>query len=652
MIFLLLFLFSDSLDQSEVVDYRGKKIVFIVDSSLVYIYGEAEATFGKLNIWADTLSYYLKDKFLKANGAVRFNDGSDDILAERMTYDVETKKATAYKVKTTVEKGWVYGERARYLDGKVLKIKNGYFTTCELDPPHYWFYSPYMRVNIDESVVAEPVILLVRGVPLFFIPFWFQPLKKERCSGFITPSFGSSSYGGKYIEDMGWYQTLGPHADATIAIDYYTKQGVKSHIDGRWQLFPYGDGTLTGSYIKEREKGKERWTLKLGNRSRIPGDISVNLYSDIASDNEYSADYKPGEVEKLLKDLSYGGNVSWRSFGFGIYGVMDYREDVRMETVRKKWPSLNITFPHFKWGIISLKGSSKYIRDESEHWASGIRSDANMGFNLSVFTINFGFSGMSDYYEREEIFVKHWSSRVSMKTRLYGLSLFGIGPIDRFRHVLTPSVSIGYAPEPDSYAVTTLSGFSLPRGSKSLGLSLSNLFQCKMGEKEYNFASLSLSSSYKPEEERFSSISISGNMWFGKNLSLNSSTSYDLYERKFGDKNVNIKFDYKTVFGDKPMDIDIKHRVRFTEDQRIQQTDMTLKFHITPKWRANLTTHYDFEEESVTRSSFSLTRNLHCWELSMGFNRFGSNWDYSVKLDLRKLPEIKVERSTFRTLFP
>jgi lipopolysaccharide assembly outer membrane protein LptD (OstA) len=650
--FLLILLFSNSSESSEIVEYRGNKILFKVDSSLVCIYGEAEAEYGKLHVWADTLHYYLEDKFLDARGEVRFNDGSNIILAKRMTYDVEKKIGTAYKAKTEVENGWFYGEKIRYFEGKILKINNGYYTTCELDPPHYWFYSPNMRVNIGKDLVAEPVVLLVREIPLFVIPFYFQSLKKERSSGLITPSFGSSSHAGNYIEDIGWYQTLSPYADVTLSMDYYTQRGTKSHIGGRWKLFPYGDGTLYGSYIDERETNKKRWSLNLNNRSKLPGDINVNFYSDVASDNEYFSDYETGEVEKLIKDLSYGGNVSTRLFGTGIYGVLDYRENVSTGILRKKWPSINVTFPRMNFGMIHLRGASKYIRDETEHWGAGINGSADVGFNLLVFDLNTEFSSKGDYYEREDVFIKHWSSSFTIKTRLYGLSLFPLGPISKFRHIMTPSVSFRYAPEPDSFEVTSLPGFSRPSGRKSLGISLNNLFQCKIGEEKHDFASLSLSSSYRPKTDRFSAISISGNFWIGKLFKQTYSTSYDLYTEKLGNKYVTTKFGYGASFEGKPLNIDLSHRINFTQDKKIQQADVGVGMYVTPGWKVNLNTHYDFEERKITSSRLGLIRDLHCWELTMSFNTFGENWDYNIKLQIKNLQEVKLERSTIRTLLP
>ena len=169
MIFPLFLLLFSNTDLSSVIYYSGDRIHFKIDSSLVKIYGNAEAKYGNLSVSSDTIFYNLDRKFLTAKGGVLFNDGSSDTRAEMMTYDINRGIGDAFNAKTDAENGWFFGKRIRYFEDNVLRIKNGYYTTCELDPPHFWFYSPKMKINIDESLVAEPVLLLVQDLSLIHI---------------------------------------------------------------------------------------------------------------------------------------------------------------------------------------------------------------------------------------------------------------------------------------------------------------------------------------------------------------------------------------------------------------------------------------------------------------------------------------------------
>jgi len=653
LLFVFLFSSTDS-DPSTIVHYSGNKIFFKVDSSIVQIYGDGKASYGKLSITADTILYNLEEKFLNAKGNVLFNDGSSDIKAKAMSYDVDRKIGDAYNAKTDAENGWFFGERIRYFDGDVLKIKNGYYTTCELDPPHFWFYSPKMRINIDESLVAEPVFLLVQDIPVFFMPFYFQSIKKKRSSGLLRPDFGTSSYGGNYIKRIGWYQTLGDHADVTLYLNYYTRSGFRFEIsNGRWNLLPYSEGHVGGKYIKERESGEERWSLLADTRSRLPGNINLNVDTRVESDNDFVMDYEPGEVERILqKEVNY--NLYWNGeiLGTKTDVVLDYRENLTNDNLYKRWPSLNMTFPRLGLGDINITSHYKFTRDESNHWASGFSEKSSLNFDFSVFNIGMNLYGQSDYYENEDVMINYWKTETTVKTRIYGLSFLGIPPITKFRHIITPSFSFSYAPDPANYDGSGISGFSVPTGVKSLNISLDNLFQCKIGERKYDFATLRFSSNYNPQSDRFSPISINGSFWLENILNQDYFTSYDLYSGEFGNKKVNTHLEYRTRFGQKPLDFDLTHSINFTETQRIQQADMSVGFNPTPKWEFGITTHYDFERNKVTNTRINIERDLHCWELMLSVNTFGDNWDYSLRIGLRDIPELKIGRETLGGLMP
>jgi len=129
-------------------------------------------------------------------------------------------------------------------------------------------------------------------------------------------------------------------------------------------------------------------------------------------------------------------------------------------------------------------------------------------------------------------------------------------------------------------------------------------------------------------------------------------TSYDLYSGEFGNKKVNTHLEYRTRFGQKPLDFDLTHSINFTETQRIQQADMSVGFYPTPKWGFGITTHYDFERNKVTNTRINLKRDLHCWELMLSVNTFGDNWDYSLRIWLKDIPELKIGRETLGGFMP
>ncbi|MBC7913944.1 MAG: LPS-assembly protein LptD, partial [Pyrinomonadaceae bacterium] len=69
-------------------------------------------------------------------------------------------------------------------------------------------------------------------------------------------------------------------------------------------------------------------------------------------------------------------------------------------------------------------------------------------------------------------------------------------------------------------------------------------------------------------------------------------------------------------------------------------------FSVTPKWKVTYTSGWDFKENDFTTTSFSINRDLHCWDLAMSWVPFGQFKSYSVDLRVRAsiLQDLKLSR--------
>jgi hypothetical protein len=60
-----------------------------------------------------------------------------------------------------------------------------------------------------------------------------------------------------------------------------------------------------------------------------------------------------------------------------------------------------------------------------------------------------------------------------------------------------------------------------------------------------------------------------------------------------------------------------------------------IQFRITPEWQASTSMGYDFISKDITPTRFSITRALHCWDLSFEWNPFGEFQYYMFRLTVR-----------------
>lgn len=58
-------------------------------------------------------------------------------------------------------------------------------------------------------------------------------------------------------------------------------------------------------------------------------------------------------------------------------------------------------------------------------------------------------------------------------------------------------------------------------------------------------------------------------------------------------------------------------------------------FSLTPKWKFGYSTGYDFQQKEVTATSFNISRDLHCWEMTFSCIPFGTHQSYNFQINVR-----------------
>ena len=56
---------------------------------------------------------------------------------------------------------------------------------------------------------------------------------------------------------------------------------------------------------------------------------------------------------------------------------------------------------------------------------------------------------------------------------------------------------------------------------------------------------------------------------------------------------------------------------------------------LTPKWKVTFQSGYDIKNKEVTSTSFSVTRDLHCWEMTFNCMPFGQHQSYNFEIHVR-----------------
>ena len=69
---------------------------------------------------------------------------------------------------------FVHGEAVKKVDENVTFVKRGFFTTCNLDDPHFAFRANKLKVINKKLAISGPAHPEFEGVPITCLPaIWF-----------------------------------------------------------------------------------------------------------------------------------------------------------------------------------------------------------------------------------------------------------------------------------------------------------------------------------------------------------------------------------------------------------------------------------------------------------------------------------------------
>lgn len=70
-------------------------------------------------------------------------------------------------------------------------------------------------------------------------------------------------------------------------------------------------------------------------------------------------------------------------------------------------------------------------------------------------------------------------------------------------------------------------------------------------------------------------------------------------------------------------------------------------FNVTPKWKIQFNSGYEFKQKEIALTRFAIYRDLHCWDISMGWVPFGRQPGYNVTIRAKAsiLQDLKLTKS-------
>jgi len=660
--FLCLELLQDTTlsDTVDIVYYEAKKIIYDLEKSLIILQDSSQITYKDIILTSDSAYYYIDENALEAFGNCDLRQMDDSIRGNYLKYNIENRKALMTNGKTQIEKGFLEGKEIYWIDEHTLNAYVGKYTTCSDSPPHYYFYSPKMKIYLGDMVIARPIVLYIEGLPVIAAPFWFVPISSKRKSGLLPFRIGNSRQFGKFIRDFAYYFVISDYADITIQIDAMEKKGIMPHLEAVWDFAPFTKGTIYGSYIKESDTKRERYSIE-GRSNSEYFLFGSNFNCDIkyVSDNNYQQSYAETTFFWLEKEITSQATISRDIAGFRNTVVYERREDfidTITSTVREKAPFYTLSSPSKTlFSLISYSLSGHFARDRSktplgasEVIGANLHTSPTMQQNvLGLFTISPKLDLDLAGYNEDTVGNKNqvrfgYSFSATASTNLYRIFDIELLGIHGVLHKVSPRISYSHTPDFNFGRFPSVGG--IPQFSKRNYLSLGVVqeFETKIGEKreKKRVARISLNGGYNLITDSLSSIGFSSDFPYNPfpkpityfSTQINGSINPYTKDYTYNISNATtIKNDFFSLSLNQSYARGGIYQIWFSG-----------KIKPTRNWEVSYSARYDWQTKRLVDYSFGLNRDLHCWEAVFSFTQLGETWRYDFKVRIKEIPEVTI----------
>ncbi|HEU4574685.1 MAG TPA: putative LPS assembly protein LptD [Chitinophagaceae bacterium] len=300
---------NDSLEAPVKYEAQDSAVVMIQDKKIL-LYGKTQTDYQNVTLTAPKVELNQQTQIMTAIGSfdssgeilerAHFKDGDQEFQSDSIRFNFKTKKGLTKNTYTQQGELFVQGRDIKKVDENTVYIKEGIFTTCDYDVPHFAFKANKMKVINKKLAVSGPAHPEFEGVPIpIYLPFGFYPLSQGRHSGLLPVQFTSNQQFGLGLEGIGYYKVLSDYWD----------------VETRANVYSYGGWTLNiRPTYRKRYRYSGSFNLAIQNtKYNFKGD------PDYSKNRSYNITWTHAVDSKAHPGTSFSASVNAGSTKYGRY---------------------------------------------------------------------------------------------------------------------------------------------------------------------------------------------------------------------------------------------------------------------------------------------------------------------------------------------
>jgi lipopolysaccharide assembly outer membrane protein LptD (OstA) len=457
--------------------YKAKdSIRFDIKNKHVYLFGNSEIYYEDITLKSEEIEIDIdsntviargkEDSTGKYFGEPVFLQGGTELKSHEIKYNFKSKKGIIIDAMTHEGENYIHGDKIYKSADDILYIKNGKYTTCNLEHPHYFFSAKKLKIIPEDKIITGPANLVIEDVPTpIAIPFGFFPNSKKQKSGIIVPSFGESGQYGFFLIDGGYYFGISDNINMKLTGDFYTNGSWagnflsnyknRYHYSGKFnaRISTFKNGFKEFSTYSEKKDFFLRWNHTQDPKARPNSVFSANV--NFGSSENFRNNYNSSGTDYLSttfnSNISYKKSWAGKPFNLSINAYHSQNTINKSVTVRLPEIGFNVTrlYPFKKKKTL---GKQKFYEKIGFSYTMNAKNEVTAGDSL------FSLNEISQLTKQMKNGMKH---TVPISTSIKAFKYFTITPAVNFTDVFyIQSISKTWDTKTNTLNIDTITGFN------------------------------------------------------------------------------------------------------------------------------------------------------------------------------------------------
>jgi sec-independent protein translocase protein TatC len=332
--------------------YRADSATVFIGDERVLLKGQALTERQGAMLEADTIRYRSDSCLLAADGNPHLFDRGQVLVGEGIQYDTCRRRGVVNDALTNFTEGstvwFLRGNVAQDSSSSRIYAGSSEITSCDLPTPHYHFDARSVKWVSKNVLVARPVVLYVRDVPVLWLPFIFQDVRPGRHSGILIPQFGfndlirpTRTYN-RQVTNVGYYWAPNDYVDFTGRLDWFSNRYVQYGVGGQYRwLNRFMSGSFGVNQQREVEGGSGL-SLRWDHRQQFSLSSTLNFNINYASNTAVirgNAIDPLQNTQQITSSLNYSKRLPWATLTIGG----NRRQSLTDGSVQQLLPALTLS---------------------------------------------------------------------------------------------------------------------------------------------------------------------------------------------------------------------------------------------------------------------------------------------------------------------